>query len=222
VWTSPATLSDSAALYPYGAGVDLSGAEAVALAGVVATVVVAALGAVAQQLGEHSRRKDEREKLKVERWIDQRLDLYAKFLDGGDRCVEHHRERVLYVQGSEPPPPGRGEHEPRHAGSMEATAGMRMCADALSRMRVLAPGPVIEAATDFLEATRELEYFAVLQVVGWELLEVEDVDWSHVDTIQGHRDERARKVVAAMREDLGSGKAIDISLGDLGKPAPYL
>ncbi|MCL1871373.1 MAG: hypothetical protein FWF90_13300 [Promicromonosporaceae bacterium] len=205
-------------------------AEWVALGSVFATVLVAAIAATTQIVLDRQRRKGERDQRKDERWLDQRLDLYARFLEGADECIQANRDRALYLYSLENGQLGEAPPPEDLQGPSSPVEGIEKCAAALSRMRLFAPAAVTDPAGEFIERTREIEYFGGLEVAKAHVWWVETdpnkpAEWtgrSGQRESDDPRTEIGEKLIAAMRDDLGADPASGVSLGNPAAPIPYL
>jgi len=184
----------------------MEGSNWVALASVLTTAGLAVFSAWWQRRGERERAQEQARERQSERWLNERLSVYLRFLRAADASQSGIRYRIWWMRSAAPATAGPAEED---AGRLDLPEGayesLQECGQALSEMRLFAPAAVTSACARFVEAARELEHFSSMDAV-----------WTaHGDRPPAEPDadpygdswERMRlaadDAVAAMRADLG-------------------
>ncbi|MFD7026130.1 hypothetical protein [Promicromonospora sukumoe] len=204
----------------------MEGSDWVALASVVSSLAVAVFTQIYQRRGERERRDGEEatrsaqharelDDRRRERWLDLRRDLYARFLRGADALEERAEERTRWILFGGPPDPNP---EVGNVVETEATDLIVRCTEALEEMRLFASGEVVSAASEYIVLAIEVENMGVqgtwqagdLHASGSaDIADFVEVVKSLIPKM-GERAKVARKVLAAMRDDLGADPASDM------------
>lgn len=204
----------------------MEGSDWVALVSVVSSLAVAIFTPVYQRRGERERREGEeatrsaqhRRELddrRRERWLDLRRDLYARFLRGADALEERAEERVHWMLSGGPPSPDPADN---NVVEIEAIDLIARCSEALEEMRLFASGDVVRTASEYISQSIEVENLGVQGT--WQVHDLHST--GSADTaalmevadgtiaLMRERTKTARKVLAAMRDDLGADPAADM------------
>lgn len=195
----------------------MDGSSWVALAGIGAGLVGTVFTQVWQRHGERERAAEARTDRLGERWLEARRDVYLRFLAGADDCVEHWRARRYFLRyGTDGTRPEDASEHPNEAAAI--APGLERCATALAEMRLFAPADAVRAASEFVDLTREIEYFGSLQMVEvqYDPLRLKTLrEEDQENASEAMRADSAKRLLAAMRKDLGADEADLDGLGSV-------
>ncbi len=148
----------------------MDGSNWVAFVGVLSTLAGVIFTQVYQGRRERQRQADdvktraddwerEAEQRTMERWLELRRDLYARFLRGADALQERHEERVNWLLYGGAPSPDPSD---AHLTEIEDLNLINACTSALEEMRLFSPTPVVKTASEYVGLAIEVERNGVL------------------------------------------------------------